>query len=324
MTIALIQLAAGIAVLFVGGHYLVQGATALALLFRISPAVVGLTVVAMGTSMPELAVSIDAAARRSTDIAYANVIGSNIFNVGAILAIAALLRPIPVQRQTVRIEYPFMVLVACLVLLFGRDRLIDHLEGLFFVITLSVFLAFVVYLARREGASEQTGALEREVQRASGSYDHRQKAFAINGALVVFGILALIGGADLVIRGAVTMARTWGIEERVIGLTVVAMGTSLPELATSLVAAARKETEIALSNIVGSNIFNMLAILGITATVFPVPVNVRAATVDNWVMLGFCAGLFPLMLWGRQVGRRDAGVLAVAFVGYMTWVVATA
>lgn len=323
MLIALAQVVAGVALLFGGGHYLVRGASAIALFLRVSAAVVGLTVVAMGTSMPELAVSLEAAARGSTDISYSNVIGSNIFNVGAILGLASLMTPIVVKHQTVKIEYPFMVVAACLVLFVGRDGQIDHLEGIFFLVCLLLFLIYVTYLARREVFENEAVALEREVRRAAHFDGKTGRALGLNGALIAGGIVALVVGADLVIRGAVTLAGIWGISERVIGLSIVAMGTSLPELATSLVAARHHEPEMALGNIVGSNIFNMLAILGTTATMFPVPIHPQAATVDNWVMLGFCVGLFPLMVWGRRVGRIDGALLLVGFVGYMLWLVAT-
>jgi cation:H+ antiporter len=268
--------------------------------------------------MPELAVSMEAAARGSTDISYSNVIGSNIFNVGAILGVAALMTPLLVQRQTVRIEYPFMVLAACLVLLFGRDGRIDRLEGLFFLVSLILFLIYIGQLARREVVEDEAIALEREVRRAA-HFGNAGSAVWLNVGLLLVGAAALLWGADLVIRGAVTLARTWGVSERVVGLTIVAMGTSLPELATSIVAVRRHQQELALANIIGSNIFNMLAILGATSVIFPVPVHPRAAAVDNWVMLGFCVGLFPLMLWGRRVGRLDAAVLLTGFVAYMAW-----
>jgi cation:H+ antiporter len=318
MLTALLQVGGGVALLYGGGYYLVRGATSLALLLRVSTTFIGLTVVAMGTSMPELAVSMEAAARGSTDISYSNVIGSNIFNVGAILGVAALMTPLLVQRQTVRIEYPFMVLAACLVLLFGRDGRIDRLEGLFFLVSLILFLIYIGQLARREVVEDEAIALEREVRRAA-HFGNAGSAVWLNVGLLLVGAAALLWGADLVIRGAVTLARTWGVSERVVGLTIVAMGTSLPELATSIVAVRRHQQELALANIIGSNIFNMLAILGATSVIFPVPVHPRAAAVDNWVMLGFCVGLFPLMLWGRRVGRLDAAVLLTGFVAYMAW-----
>ncbi|MFQ6044877.1 MAG: calcium/sodium antiporter [Gemmatimonadales bacterium] len=319
--IAAAEVVGGLLLLFLGGHSLVRGAATVALLARISTAVVALTVVSIGTSLPELAVSVDAALRRSTDISYGNIIGSNIFNIGAILGIAALVSLIRVRRQMVRIEYPIMFAVSGLVLLLARDGVVDRLEGGFLVVLLVGFLALMVYLARTDAATAQSA--EREVLRAAHVRDGTGRAWGRNVAFVVLGIAALIGGADLTVSGAVRIAEMIGVEQRVIGLTVVAMGTSLPELATSLVAARRGEQEIALGNVVGSNIFNLLAILGITATIVPIGVHPRALAVDNWVMIGLSAALLPLMLWGRRVSRRDGVLLLTGFVAYMTWVVVT-
>lgn len=319
--IAALELAGGLAVLFIGGHYLVRGAVVVALLARIPTTVVALTVVSMGTSMPELAVSLDAALRGSTDIAYGNIIGSNIFNVGAILGIAALLAVIPVRRQTLRIEYPIMFVVSCVVLLLARDGVVDRLEGGFLMVALALFVTYMAYVARRGIGETEAEVLERDVRRAAHVQDGLARAWGKYAAFVALGIAALAGGAELAVRGAVTLAAALGVEQRVIGLTVIAMGTSLPELATSAVAARQGESEIALGNVVGSNIFNLLAILGITAALVPVPIHPRAAAMDNWVMLAFSAVLLPLMLWGRQVTRWNGVFLLVGFVGYMGYVV---
>jgi cation:H+ antiporter len=288
----------------------------------VSTAVVGLTVVAMGTSLPELAVSMGAAARGSTDLAYANIIGSTIFNIGMILGVAAVIAPMVVKHQTFRLEYPFMFVVACIVLLLCRsDDQIDRLEGAFLVIALTLFTAYVVYLAQREVDEDEAAVLEREVQRAANVKGGVRRAWGINGLLIVLGIAALVLGADQVVRGAVKIAIIWNVPERMIGLTVVAMGTSLPELATSAVAAKEGEHEIALANVIGSNLFNLLGVLGATAVLFPVPINPAARDLDNWVMLGFCAAMFPLMWFGRRVGRWDGVLLLTGFTAYMGFVI---
>lgn len=321
MLIAFLQLIGGLIVLFVGGHYLVRGAVVLALLARVSTAVVALTVVSVGTSLPELAVSLDAAARGATDIAYGNIIGSNVFNVGAILGVAALLAPIPVLRQTLRIEYPIMFIVSCVAVAFASDGLVGRVDGVLLVAGAVVFVLFMAYVARHPRPGDVPHTADREVARAAETRDGTGRAWGINVVLVLLGIAALAGGADLAIAGAVRGAHLLGVEERVIGLTVIAMGTSLPELATSIVAARRGEQEIALGNVVGSNIFNLLGILGATAAVFPVPVHPRAEGVDNWVMLAFSAVLLPLMLEGRKVKRWNGVGLLAGFVSYMTYVV---
>lgn len=320
--IGAVELAIGLLLLFAGGHLLVKGASAVALLARISTAVVALTVVSIATSFPELAVSVDAALRESTDISYGNIIGSNIFNVGAILGIAALVSSLEVRRQMLRVEYPIMLAVSGLALWFARDKLVDRLDGAVLVTLLMGFLALMVYLAKKD--TESAHSAEREVMRALHVRDGLGRAWSRNVAFVLLGIMALVGGADLTVSGAIRIAEIAGVEQRVIGLTLVAMGTSLPELATSLVAAQRGERDIALGNVVGSNIFNLLAILGVTATITPIGVHPRALAVDNWVMLGFSMALLPIMLWGRRVSRADGVVLTLGFVAYMTWVVVTA
>lgn len=322
MSIASIQLLVGVTALFIGGHYLVQGATRIALFARISAAVVGLTVVAMGTSLPEMAVSIEAAARGSTDLAFGNIIGSSIFNIGAILGITAIVVPVAVKRRTIRIEYPFMLVVAAVVVLLCRDLLVDRVEGAFLFFALILFTVFVVYMSRRDVEQDEAKSLEQDVRRTARFKEGKGRAWGVSILIVVFGIVALIGGADLVVRGAVTIAETIGVDERVIGLTVVAMGTSLPELATSAVAAIQGERDIALANVIGSNLFNLLGVLGATALVFPVPLN-PASSLDNWVMLGFCVALYPLMVFGRKVSRVDGVLLLAGLCVYVTYLVLT-
>ena len=321
MTAPLFTLAGGFALLVVGGHYLVQGSVGIALLARISVTIVALTVVAMGTSAPELAVSLDAAARGVTDIAYGNIIGSCIFNIGAILGIAALLAPIPVRRETVRLEYPFMLGAAILTVALAANGVVGRVDGIVLVLGLVFFLSLMVWFATRGVPLADVGALEEDVRRTGKGESPASRAWLRHGAYVVIGMAALVAGADLSIAGGVRIARTLGVEERIIGLTVIAMGTSLPELVTCIVAAARRETEIALGNVVGSNIFNVLAILGITATIFPVPVHQRAIALDNLVMLGLSATLMPMMLFGRRITRGNALVLLAIFVSYIGYLI---
>jgi cation:H+ antiporter len=321
--LATLQLFIGLVVLFLGGHYLVQGATRVALLGRVSTAVVGLTVVAMGTSFPELAVSVGAAIKGSTELAYGNIIGSTIFNIGAILGVSAVLAPIAVSRQTIRLEYPFMFIVAATVLLLCRDAVIDRLEGAFLLFALVLFTAYVVHLAQREVIEDEALALDREVKRTANLQGGLGRAWGVNLALVLVGIVTLVLGADQVVRGAVEIAVFWGVDERTIGLTVVAIGTSLPEFATSVVAAKQGEHEIALANVIGSNLFNLLGVLGTTALVLPVSITRPAASVDNWVMLAFCGAMFPLMWFGKRVGKLDGAILLVGLAIYMVYLVST-
>ncbi|MDH3495813.1 MAG: calcium/sodium antiporter [Gemmatimonadota bacterium] len=316
-------LVAGLVVLTIAGHLLVEGAVRVALLARVTATVVGLTVVAMGTSLPELAVSVGAALEHATDIAYGNVIGSNIFNIAVILAVAALVHTIPVPGQTIRLEYPFMVVASFVVLLLARDGVVDRLEGVFLVVALVSFVAYVVRLARQATAPDDTRELAERLERTVARAGGRARAWRISAVMVALGIVGLGAGAEMMVRGAVTIAEAWGISQRVIGLTIVAMGTSLPELATCVVAAARKEPDILLGNLVGSNIFNVLGILGIASLITDVRVHPAAIAVDNWVMLGFAVVLFPPMAWGRSVTWRNGLFLLTGFVAYVTYLAVT-
>jgi cation:H+ antiporter len=316
---SVIQLVVGMVVLFVGGDYLVRGATRIALSARISTTVVALTVVAMGTSLPELAVSLGAGFRHSIDLAYGNIIGSNVFNIGAILGIGAVISIIPVQRQTVRVEYPFMFLVSAGAVLLARDGFVDRIEGTFLIVALALFTVFLIRHSRRDVAAAEAGELEREVERTARADPKAGAGWGKAIAAVVLGMIALALGADQAVRGAVELAGIWGVQERIIGLTVVALGTSLPELATTIVAIRRNQPEMALGNIIGSNIFNILGILGATATVFTITVNPEANRIDVWVMLAFSAAIFPMMYWGKCIRRRDGIVLLTGFLAYLTY-----
>ncbi|MGD2136481.1 MAG: calcium/sodium antiporter [Gemmatimonadales bacterium] len=321
MLLAVLELVAGLIVLAVGGHGLVRGATVMALLARVPPMVVGLTVVAMGTSLPELAVSVDAAARNSTDLAFGNIIGSCVFNIGAILGTTAVIAAVPVQRQTIRYEYPAMVLVAAVVVMLARDGMVERIDGGFLVVGLAFFIAYTVFLANRGIPVGEAQAVERDVQRAAHLEEGAGRAWGRNVVLVLFGLGGLVAGAELVVAGAIEIAVGLGVEERVVGLTIIAMGTSLPELATCVAATRQGESEIAIGNVVGSNIFNLLAILGITAVIFPVPVHPRAMATDNWVMLAFAAVVLPMMLRGRRISRWNGLFLLLGFATYMGYVI---
>jgi len=307
--------AGGIVLLASGGEFLVRGSAAVARLARVTPAVIGLTIVSMGTSLPELVVSLFAALGGNPDVAVGNVVGSNIFNVGAILGIAALLSPLVVHSTAVRLEWPFMFVTSFVGLLLARDGVIDRLEGTFFVVSLLLFTVYVIRVARTEVRQIEEEHLAREVEARTRLRTMQSVAFNI--LLVVIGIALLVTGARLLVLGAVELAALAGMSQRVIGLTIVAAGTSLPELAASIVAALRKHTEIAIANIIGSNIFNILGILGTTALIAPVRVSEQIATIDMWWMLAFSAALLPMMRIGLRVGRIDALVLLGGYALYL-------
>jgi cation:H+ antiporter len=317
LLIALLQILTGFALLYGAGDLLVRGSSRLALGFGISPLVVGLTVVAFGTSAPELAVSVNAALLGRDDIAIGNVIGSNICNIGLIVGLSGLLRAIQVESQLIRVDMPIMV--ACSLLLVGLllDGRISRAEGALLATGIVGYVAFTLVMARRQGAASTatTGGL------AEAAAARSRRLLSLG--LVIAGVAGLTLGARVFVDGAVTIALTLGISTAVIGLTIVAVGTSLPELATSVIAALRREGDIAIGNIVGSNLFNILSILGITALIRPLSIGgVRLA--DVGVMLGFAVAMWLFMAWRSQVTRPEGGILLAAYLGYLGWLVSGA
>jgi len=305
----------GIALLGFGADLLVRGAVTIAKAARLSPAVIGLTIVSMGTSLPELTVSVAAALRGASDLAMGNVVGSNIFNVGAVLGISALILPMRVHGSAVRLEWPFMFLASFQLLLLARDGHLDRLEGGFFVVALAAFTSYAVMIGRTAVSGEEAADLAQEVHRRAPKADVRTIGFAI--ALVAGGVALLVVGGDFLVRGAVSLARAFGMTERLIGLTIVAIGTGTPELATSIVAARRGQSEIALGNVIGSNIFNVLGILGVTALVSPLTISSQMLGSDMWWMLGLSLVLLPMMRSRAVVSRVEGGLLLLAYGTYL-------
>ncbi|MCB1323722.1 MAG: calcium/sodium antiporter [Spirochaetales bacterium] len=315
MIIDWLLIVSGLGLLVLGGEGLVRGATGIALLARISPAVVGLTVVAAGTSMPEMVVSLQAALSGSAGIAVGNVVGSNIFNIGAILGLTALLLPLSIQGNTVRLEWPVMMLASFQLHLLSRDGTIDRLEGGFFLTAIVVFTAYAVWISRHNTKPEETEEFS-EVSDASFGKSGAT-ALMLNLLAILIGVGLLASGSTLLVRGAVAVASELGISDTVIGLTIVAAGTSTPELITSLVAAYRGKADIAVTNIIGSNIFNVLGILGVTALVLPLPVPLQIVEADNWWMLAASALLFPLMWSGMRINRIEGALLLTGYIVYV-------
>lgn len=311
------MIAAGLAGLFFGGEWLVKGSSRLARSFGISALIIGLTIVAIGTSMPELIVSTDAALRGSSDISVGNVIGSNIANIGLILGIAGLISPMVVKTSLVRREIPIMVGVTLLLLLLVGDGTISQGDGLLLLVGMVAFISLLIYAEQRASQAEQAleAGVEAELEREiDGEVTPKQRPR--EALRVVLGIALLVVGARLTVDGAVALARGIGVSELVIGITLVAVGTSLPELATSVVAAFRGEADISIGNVVGSNIANILLILGVTSVISPVSVAPQIIRLDIWVALGFALVLFPFAL-NQKLTRWEAGVLLAVYVGYI-------
>jgi cation:H+ antiporter len=307
--------AAGVAVLAFSGDRLVEFAAALARRARLTPAVIGLTVVAAGTSTPELSVSVAAAVRGSAEIAVANVVGSNIANIGLILGICGLITPVPVHLRLLRFEYPFMVLASSILLLLCRDGRLDRLEGGLFLASAIAFVSYSVWLARSEVDADERRVIGGEVPAKASPLATRPIGLLLAGIAATLAGLGL--GAELLLRGAVSMAASLGVSERVIGLTIVAAGTSLPELVASLSAALKKHHEMAMANVVGSNIFNLLMILGATGLVRPIPVASKLVFPDMAVMLAFALALLPLVIRNRRLGRGAGTLLLGGYAAYL-------
>ena len=312
----------GLLLLAGGGEALVRAATTIAEIAGVSPAVIGLTVVAIGTSLPELVVSLLAAARGEPDLAVANVVGSNIFNIAATLGVTALIIPLPVHGSAVRLEWPVMFAASLVCLVVSRGGVIDRLEGGVLLVALVMFIAYTVHVARRSVGSAEASQLAEQVESRDIDVPVAARGASrllIPIAILTIGVVALLGGGRLLVDGAVALARIAGLSERVIGLTIVAGGTGAPELATSLVAAFRRRTDVAIANMIGSNIFNILGILGVTALIAPVHVDPVLARSDMWWMIGTSLLLLPLMRSGSRLARGE-GTLLLAVYGVYLWV----
>jgi len=305
-----VYLVAGLVVLVAGAELLVRGASRLALRFGISPLVIGLAVVAFGTSSPEMAVSVRSGLGGQADIALGNVVGSNIFNVLAVLGLAALIAPLVVQQQLVRFEVPLVVGLSVVILVMVQDGRIGALDGLLLVGGLIAYTVFVIRRSRREAAAVQA-EYAKEFGDAAAGWLAR---LPVQIACVIGGLGLLVLGATWLVDSAVSIARALGISDAVIGLTIVAAGTSFPELATSVVAAMRGERDIAVGNIVGSSVFNLLGILGIAALVTPGGLSVAPALVnfDIPVMIAVAFACLPIFATGHRIARWEGAV----FLGY--------
>ncbi|MEM9952440.1 MAG: calcium/sodium antiporter [Chloroflexota bacterium] len=305
--LTILGLIAGLVGLFFGGNWLVKGASLLARSFGISPLVVGLTVVALGTSTPELLVSVSAALQGSPDIAIGNVLGSTIANIGLILGLSGLIYPISVSVRLVKRQIPIMVVVAIIVLVMFQDQEVNRIDGMLLLIGLATFIGYTIYGSVYENREQVS---KPEVQADTVEINRLKEA----GRLLI-GIVVLMLGSQLTVDNATELARSFGVSELVIGVTLIAVGTSLPELITSIIAATRQESDIAIGNVVGSNIFNLLGILGATALVEPINVSRQVLTVDALVMIGFTILVVPFVL-DRKLGRLESGFLLLCYAAF--------
>lgn len=297
----------GLILLVLGGDWLLKSSVAISLKLNVSKIVIGLTVVSFATSAPELIVSVKAALSGFPDIALGNVVGSNIANIGLVLAIVMLISPMRVDTTFLKTDWPAM-LISSLLLYFVllKDAMVSRIEGFIFLFLIGMFVFYIIKKQRAESEIEIS-----DVEKISG--------FKIV-YLLIFGGLALWGGSELLVKGAVNVATLLGVSDRIIAVTVVSMGTSIPELAASIIAAVKKESSISIGNIIGSNIFNILSVLGITAIIMPIKVvDARLISFDMIWMLAFAFILLPMVLLPKKgyLDRVSGIVLLIAYLSFV-------
>lgn len=315
----LLSLIGGLIILVLGAEVLVRGASRLAAALGISPLVIGLTVVAFGTSSPELAINLQAAFLGEVDIALGNVVGSNIFNILVILGISAMIIPLVVHQQLIQLDIPIMIGLSVLVFLMSLDGRLGRQDGLILVLILTIYLVFVLRRSRQESRE-----VEEEYEHEFGREPkHGGWKIVLDLSLMAAGLAMLVLGSRWLVDGAVAIARIYNVSELVIGLTLVAAGTSLPEVATSVVAALRKERDIAVGNAVGSNIFNLLSVLGLTGLISPngIPVPQSALFFDIPVMIAVAAAVLPIAFTGSQIARWEGALFFIYFIAYNAYIV---
>lgn len=306
----LLWIVLALGLLFAGAEGLVRGSASLALRLGLTPLVIGLTVVAYGTSTPELIVSTKAAMSGQGDIAIGNVVGSNIFNIGIILGLAALLCPIAVKFQLIKIDAPIMIAACLLLVAVVWDGEVSRLEAGFLFLGILLYTVGNIWMARRETTKAVDAEYEEGVPAKSGN-------LWVDLGFIAGGLLVLVLGSRLLVENSIDLARIWGVSEAVIGLTIVAAGTSMPELATSILAAFRKQPDIAIGNVIGSNIYNVLAIVGVSGLLAPMQAP-GISHFDLWVMVAFALGLFPLLYTGLKVRRLEGALLLAGYVAYVS------
>jgi cation:H+ antiporter len=307
--------ALGLVALILGAELLVRGASRLALSFGISPLVVGLTIVAFGTSAPELAVSVQSAWAGQVDIALGNVVGSNLFNVLFILGISALIVPLVVHRQIIRQEVPIMIGASLLLWAMAANGGISRWEGMILASLIVVYTVFVIRQSRREVAAGKAELDTSEIPEPGTGW---QAHWSGQLLMMIAGLVLLVLGANWLVEAAVSFAKYLGVSELIIGLTVVAMGTSLPEVATSIMAALRGERDIAVGNVVGSNIFNILSVIGFSASVAPGDLSVAPAMLafDLPIMVAVAVACLPVFFTGGLVGRWEGAMFLGLYAAY--------
>jgi cation:H+ antiporter len=303
----------GLIILVAGAEALIRGSVRVARSLGVSPFMIGFTLIGFGTSAPELVVSLSAALKGNSDIALGNVVGSNIANIGLVLGVGALVRPLAASMRMLRVEVPLVILVSVVLWVLCGDNRLGRIDG---IVLLAGFAAVCAYMYR--GAREEPAKVKEEVGKAA---DVHMRVW-VACLLAAFGIAGLVGGAHLVVEAAVEIAKSLGVGEWLIGLTVVAIGTSLPEVAAAVAAASKGESDLVLGNVVGSNLFNVLLILGTTVAVQPIGVPDDAIRAEIPAMVGFSLLLLAVVGHGMKIHRWEGAILLTAYAGFIAWQVA--
>lgn len=314
-----VLLIVGFALLMVGANYFVKGASNISSLLRVPPILVGLTIVSFGTSSPEATVSIIAALNGNDDVSLGNVVGSNMFNTLFVLGVTAFIAPLVVNSQTIRKEIPFSFLASITLIVLMADIFLQDFtqnaltrsDGIVLLLIFAVFLYYIFELARKS---------RNELEEPQGQLEEKDRSWIKNSLFTIGGLIAIVLGGDFVVTNSTEIAFSLGMSEALVALTIVAVGTSLPELVTSAVAAWKKESEIALGNIIGSNIFNILFVLGASATISPIGVNVALFT-DVMILLVFTVIVLIFALTHYTIGKREGLFLAISYIAYMVYII---
>ena len=323
MALSLLLCLVGFVMLYYGAEWLVKGSSSLARSLGVTPIVIGLTVVAFGTSAPELVVSLISSIQNKSMIAVGNVVGSNICNIALVLGLAAVFQPITSHRSVIRRDIPLMLAISCYLLVLSLDSKLGRIEGATLFAGIILYTFFNYYIAKKEakeGPGEVGATIESELEEI-GYITSRSKQIV----LIVVGIIGVVFGAQIVVESAVKIMKVLGVNEKFIGLTIVAFGTSLPELATSVVAALRKEMDISIGNLVGSNVFNILSVLGAASLVRPIPIPggfMESGLVIDYMVMMFTSFLPWLMMRKTStVTRIDGLILLFCYLGYIAYLI---
>lgn len=309
MIVSILYIIIAIALLYFGAKWLVNGSSVLALKAGVSPLVAGLTVVAFGTSSPELVVSLNAAASNQGNMAIGNIIGSNIFNIAIILGISSLFANLKVKLQLLKFDIPIVTAVTILFFIIFSDRHMSRLEGLIFLLILTLYIWFTIYKSRKEKNEEVLQEYE-EIMPPT------QKKWYLTIGLILAGLALLVGGSELLIMGSVDIAQTLGVSDTIISITILAAGTSLPELASSIVATMKKEYDIAIGNVIGSNIFNILGIAGISSIVKPMNA-IAISNINLYIMTGITLLLYPFLRSHYALKRDEGFFMILIYLAYI-------